>query len=119
MTVREGGYLAVVVRGLSSRWVNASMWPAEQRGLIGQIAHSSPIYLRMAGEPLVPGPWIVDYYRRWLDSLLSHAQHWRRLLDNDAPQAGIRPQEAWDIIAGRIDQARRRVDDIAHNGWQD
>ncbi len=117
VTIRRPGWLAVVVRGLSSRWVNSSMWPSEQRGLIGQIAHSSPIYLRMADKPLTPTPQIVDYYRRWMDNLLAHARHWRHLLDEDAPRAGIRPSEAWDIIEGRIDQARKRIDAIARSGW--
>ena len=117
VTVRRPGWLAVVVRGLSSRWVNTSMWPAQQRGLIGQIAHSSPIYIRVVDAPLAPGADITDYYRRWMDSLLSHARHWRHVLDQDAPRAGIRPDEAWDIIEGRIDQARKRIDAIARTGW--
>jgi hypothetical protein len=117
VTIHRSGWLAVVVRGLSSRWVNSSMWPAEQRGVIGQIAHSSPIYARTGGTPLTPAPEIVDYYRRWMDSLLAHARHWRHMLDEDAPRAGIRPSEAWDIIEGRIDQARKRIDAIAQSGW--
>ena len=118
VTVREPGWLAVVVRGPGARWVNSSGWPEPgERDRLGQMAHTTPVYIRFADRPLHPGTAGIDYYRRWMDSLAGLVEHYRALWPADAARAGLKPEDVRDILLGRIEQARQRIDVLARDGW--
>jgi hypothetical protein len=118
VSVREPGWLAVVARGPGARWVNATGWPEPAtREQLGQLAHTTPIYIRFPDRPLRPAAAGADYYRRWMDSLAGLVEHYRSLWPADAARAGIKPEDVRDILLGRIAQARQRIDALARNGW--
>ena len=111
------GWLAAVLRGPGAPWVNSSMIPEGLRGSLGQLAHTSPVYLRFHDRPFRPNAEMVDYYKRWVANLRKVAEAHRHLLEPNAEAAGVSPAEAWETIHGRIDQALSRIDDLAQNGW--
>jgi hypothetical protein len=118
--VREPGWLAVVVRGPGARWVNSSGWPEPgERDRLGQMAHTTPVYLRFADRPLTPAAAGVDYYQRWLNSLATLVEHYRSLWADDAARAGLKPEDIRSMLLDRIAQARQRIQELARQGWSD
>ncbi len=118
LPAHAAGWLAGVVRGPGNAWIESGMMPEEERLMYGQMAHTTPVFIRFPDQPLLPESAIAGYYRQWLQNLLHVAEYYRdRVLARDAERAGVGFAEAWDIIAGRIAQGLRRIDAIESNGW--
>jgi len=111
------GWLVAVVRGPGSPWVNSSMFMEMERAPLGQMAHTSPVFVRFDGRPFRPGAESADYYRRWVTNLRKIAEAHKYLLEADAERMALAPNEVWDIVMGRIDQGLGIIDRIEHEGW--
>jgi hypothetical protein len=114
--VREPGWLAAIVRGPGNRWVNTGMWPGDEAERLGQIAHSSPIYVECGEKPFIPSEELAGYYLRWLGSLRTIAAHYRPRLGRDAEKAGLSEKDAWDIIVSRIEDGEQRISGTGKKG---
>ncbi len=107
--VDNSGWLAAVVRGPGGRWANTRMWPDGEAERLGQIAHSSPIYVVCGEKALSPSAELSAYFTRWLGSLRTIADHYRSRLARDAEKVGLSEKDAWDIITSRIDAGGRAI----------
>lgn len=117
LAIHEPGWISAVVRGPGSPWVNSSMFPEPECNLIGQIAHTSPVYLKVADRPFHPPANLVDYYKRWVSNLREVAELHRSYLEKDAAAAGVSPQQAWATIMERIETALNKISRIQIEGW--
>jgi len=117
VTLTEAGWLCAVVRGPGSPWLNSSMMVKREQAAFGQMAHTSPVFIRFKDQPLRPSSETAGYYARWISNLRKIADAHRHLLDRNAHEAGVSAAEAWDTIMGRIDKALETIESIRKNGW--
>jgi len=118
VTLKQDGWLAVVLRGPDAPWVNSLVIAREFREPLGQLAHTSPVFVRFDGRPFRPSAESAAYYRRWVANLRKIAAAHKHLLEPNAETVGVSPAEAWETICGRIDRALGRIDEIAERGWR-
>jgi len=114
----KDGWLVVVVRGPDGPWVNSSMFMENVRPVFGQMAHTSPIYVRFGDRPYCASSESSEYYKLWVSNLRGIAEAHKHLLVHDAEKAALPADEVWDIIMGRIDKALAIIDRPAEeNPW--
>jgi hypothetical protein len=115
---KRPGWLAFRVRGPESKWVTTPTFPpGPEHSVCGQFAHTSPIRLAFKDRPFMPTAQATRHFLRWMDSLDAITALYRPRLAKDAEAAGLSEKDAWDILTGRIAQARNKIGRLGKEGW--
>jgi hypothetical protein len=105
--IDETSWVAARVFGTRSAQVDSSPMADDPGHRYGQFAHTSPVYVSVAGAPFRPRRPAVEFARRWLDAMEAavHAAK-ERYLAADLSAYDLTGAEAFDRITTRIAEAR-------------
>lgn len=105
--IDKPGWIAVVLKGPENKWLKDM-----------QIAHTSPVYVKIEDEKFVPPVDLLDYFTLWIKNLKKIAEYYKEdKLKKNAEQIGITPDKAWHDIVENIKKAEAKISSISQNGW--
>jgi hypothetical protein len=113
LRVADTSWIAARVFGPRSHQVDSSPMADEPGQFCGQLAHTSPVYVRVGGADFRPQAKAVQFCLEWISAMkqaIKAAQH--RYLGADLSAYGITGAEAFDRIMSCIAEAMEIGDEM-------
>jgi len=70
LDVRQSCWIAAYIEGPVNRDVEPWDLSPDQRNLKSQFAHTSPVYIKVGGQPIRPDPSDIAFLSSWLDAIM-------------------------------------------------
>jgi len=104
----ETSWVAARVFGPKSSQVDSSPMAEGPGEFCGQFAHTSPVYVRVAGADLRPRREAAEFCLKWVDAMAAGVSASReKYLSADVGAYGLSGAEAYERVMSLIAQARR------------